>query len=109
MLTQLVFILIFIVFYFILSEGGGWEVHHWWQPGQSCRDAAQEAREAPPWGHSRWQPVSTHTLGCYLELEAGQCSSSHTHRPARGMMSLSCLAPCWETSDWLFEEVGWRD
>lgn len=109
MLTQLVFILIFIVFYFILSGGGRVGRIPRVATKGSCRDAAQEAREAAPWGHSRWQPLSNHILGCYLESEARQCSLSHTLRPAHGVMSLSCLALCWKTSDWVFEEVGWRE
>lgn len=55
MLTRLVFILIFIVFYFILSEGLGGGKHTTGCTQGSCRDeahTAQEPREAAPLGPS---------------------------------------------------------
>lgn len=44
-----------------------------------------------------WGPLGSHIAGCYLASEASQCSLSQTLRPAHGVMSLSCLALCWET------------
>lgn len=95
MLTRLVFILIFIVFYFILSEGLGVGSI----PLVAPRAAAGMKPTQPRSQEKQllWVPLGSHILGCYLASEVSQCSLFQTLRPAHAVMSLSCLALCWET------------
>lgn len=89
-------------FYFILFslKGGGWEVYYWLRHPRQLQgqgpDSPEAKTHAAPWGHPRQQPLGSQIPGCYLAPKASQCSLSQTLRPARGTVSLSCLALCWE-------------
>lgn len=104
MLAELVFILIFILFYFLRGGwGGGCGKCTMDHALGSCRGRAQTGEEQP------LGAVPDAKAQAYLASEPSQCSSDDRLSGLPAEPCLSCRAPCWETSDWACEDADPRE